>query len=64
MKTFLLERASESGRMGKGNAVPININRCDGHATLCPSYPLNEHGRSAADIMQQIKAERDSWDET
>jgi hypothetical protein len=50
--------------MGKGNAVPININRCDGHAALCPSYPLNEHGRSAADIMQQIKAERDSWDET
>jgi hypothetical protein len=28
------------------------------------SLPLNEHGRSAADIMQQIKEERDSWDET
>jgi len=26
--------------MGKDNAVPININRCDGHAMLCPSYPL------------------------
>ncbi len=28
------------------------------------SLPMNEQGRSNADIMQQIKAERDSWDET
>lgn len=28
------------------------------------TLPLNEQGRSAADILQQIKEERDSWDET
>ncbi|MCD2449355.1 hypothetical protein GO003_002995 [Methylicorpusculum oleiharenae] len=28
------------------------------------TLPLNEQGRSDADILQQIKEERDSWDET
>ena len=27
------------------------------------ALPLNEQGRTPADIMQQVKEERDSWDE-
>lgn len=41
-----------------------NITESGNLSQFLSSLPLNEQGRSAADIMQQIKEERDSWDET
>ena len=41
-----------------------NITESGNLSEFLSSLPMNEQGRSNADIMQQIKAERDSWDET
>lgn len=42
----------------KNSTEPGNLSQ------FLSSLPLNEQGRSDADILQQIKEERDSWDET
>jgi hypothetical protein len=41
-----------------------NITEQGNLSQFLSSLPLNEQGRSNEDIMQQVKEERDSWDET